>query len=76
MKIVMKFGGTSIADGKKICHVAELLKTYCEEGNQIVVVTSALGGGTHRLLENALLVLTKGKFRWSRVKNRAHKQTP
>ena len=61
MKIVMKFGGTSIADGKKIRHVAELLKTYYEEGNQIVVVTSALGGVTDRLLENALLASTKGK---------------
>ena len=46
MKIVMKFGGTSIGDGKKIRHVAQLLKSYHEEGNQIVVVTSALGGVT------------------------------
>lgn len=41
MKIVMKFGGTSVGgDGKKIRHVAHLLKKYNEEGNQIVVVTS------------------------------------
>jgi aspartate kinase len=61
MKIVMKFGGTSVANGKKIRHVAELLKKYYEEGNQIVVVTSALGGVTDRLLENAVLASTKGK---------------
>lgn len=61
MKIVMKFGGTSVGDGKKIRHVAQLLKGYREEGNQIVVVTSALGGVTDELLENALLASTKGK---------------
>jgi len=33
MKIVMKFGGTSVGDGKKIRHVAQLLKKYHEEGN-------------------------------------------
>ena len=62
MKIVMKFGGTSIGDGKKIRHVAQLLKRYHEEGNQIVVVTSALGGVTDGLLENALFASTKGKI--------------
>ncbi|HWR25477.1 MAG TPA: aspartate kinase [Methanosarcina sp.] len=61
MKIVMKFGGTSVGDGKKIRHVAELLKKYHEEGNQIVVVTSALSGVTDRLLENAIFASTKGK---------------
>ncbi|AKB49391.1 Aspartokinase [Methanosarcina barkeri str. Wiesmoor] len=61
MKIVMKFGGTSVGDGKKIRHVAQLLKRYREEGNQIVVVTSALGGVTDELLENALFASTKGK---------------
>lgn len=62
MKIVMKFGGTSVGDGKKIRHVAQLLKRYHEEGNQIVVVTSALGGVTDRLLENARFSSTKGKI--------------
>jgi aspartate kinase len=58
MKIVMKFGGTSVGDGNKISHVAQLLKKYHTEGNQ---VTSALGGVTDRLLENARLASTKGK---------------
>ena len=40
MKIVMKFGGTSVGNGEKIRHVAQILKKYHEEGNQIVVVTS------------------------------------
>jgi len=57
----MKFGGTSVGDGKKIRHVAQLLKKYYEEGNQIVVVTSALGGVTDMLMENANFASTKGK---------------
>ncbi len=57
----MKFGGTSVGDGEKIRHVAQLLKKYYEEGNQIVVVTSALGGVTDMLMENANFASTKGK---------------
>ncbi len=61
MRLVMKFGGTSVGDGKKIRHVAQLLKKYYEEGNQIVVVTSALGRVTDMLMENANFASTKGK---------------
>lgn len=57
----MKFGGTSIADGEKIRHVAELLKSYHESGNEIAAVTSALGGVTDGLLENAIEASKKGK---------------
>ncbi|MCL2550318.1 MAG: aspartate kinase [Methanimicrococcus sp.] len=53
MKIVMKFGGTSVGDGKKICHVAELVKRYFDKGDQVVLVTSALAGVTDELLEIA-----------------------
>ncbi|MDV0445249.1 Bifunctional aspartokinase/homoserine dehydrogenase 1 [Methanimicrococcus sp. At1] len=51
MKIVMKFGGTSVGDGKKIRHVAELAKSYYDKGDQVVLVTSALAGVTDRLLD-------------------------
>ncbi|MCD4704176.1 MAG: aspartate kinase [Methanosarcinaceae archaeon] len=61
MRYIMKFGGTSIADGKKIRHVAKLLKDYHEEGNQIVAVTSALGGVTDGLFNNAIEASRKGK---------------
>ncbi|MDD3041358.1 MAG: aspartate kinase [Methanosarcinaceae archaeon] len=61
MRLVMKFGGSSVGDGNKIRHVAGLLKEYYEKGNQIVAVTSALGGLTDMLMENAHLATTKGK---------------
>ncbi|MBP2030081.1 aspartate kinase [Methanohalophilus levihalophilus] len=57
----MKFGGTSIADGKKIRHVASLLNDYKKEGHEVVAVTSALGGVTDGLLENAMEASRKGK---------------
>lgn len=66
MKLVMKFGGTSVGDGKKLRHVAELVKSYKDSGNQIVVVTSALGGVTDALLDAAHEASNNGKV--SRVK--------
>ncbi len=66
MRYVMKFGGTSIADGKKIRHVAQLLKSYRDEGHEVVAITSALGGVTDGLLSNATEASRKGKV--SRIK--------
>jgi aspartate kinase len=53
MKLVMKFGGTSIGNGKKIRQVAELVKEYKEKGDDIIVVTSALEGVTDAILHAA-----------------------
>jgi len=66
MRYVMKFGGTSIENGEKIRHVAELLKDYREQGHEIVAVTSALGGVTDGLMEIGIDASHKGKV--SRVK--------
>ena len=61
MRLVMKFGGTSVGDGIRIRHVAELAKKYREEGNEIVLVTSALSGVTDALLKNAKDASETGK---------------
>jgi aspartate kinase len=61
MKLVMKFGGTSVGDGKKLNHVAELVKSYHDRGDQIVVVTSALGGVTDAILKIADEASREGK---------------
>jgi aspartate kinase len=61
MRIVMKFGGTSVANGEKIRHVAELLKKYHNEGNELIAVTSALSGVTDGLLTVANEVSKSGK---------------
>ncbi len=57
----MKFGGTSVENGEKIRHVAELVRQYYIDGNELVAVTSALGGVTDGLLSTAKEVSKNGK---------------
>ncbi len=51
--IVQKYGGSSVADVKKIKRVARRIKKTVKEGNRVVVVVSAPGDTTDRLLESA-----------------------
>jgi aspartate kinase len=50
-RIVMKFGGTSMAGIERIRHVADLVKREAEAGNQVAVVVSAMAGETDRLVQ-------------------------
>ena len=50
-RIVMKFGGTSMAGIERIRHVASLVKREVENGNQVAVVVSAMAGETDRLIQ-------------------------
>jgi aspartate kinase len=50
-RIVMKFGGTSMAGIERIRHVAGLVKRAAEDGDQILVVVSAMAGETDRLVQ-------------------------
>ena len=50
-RIVMKFGGTSMAGIERIRHVAGLVKREAESGNQVAVVVSAMAGETDRLVQ-------------------------
>ena len=43
-RIVMKFGGTSVADVEKIKNVARRVKAEVDAGNQVAVVVSAMSG--------------------------------
>lgn len=53
--IVMKFGGTSVADGECIRGAASLVRDWMDahDGHPPVVVVSALGGVTNSLIEAA-----------------------
>ena len=51
--IVQKFGGTSVADPDKIKAVARRVMDLSKQGNQMVVVLSAMAGETNRLVELA-----------------------
>jgi aspartate kinase len=50
-RIVMKFGGTSMAGIERIRHVAGLVKREAEDGDQVLVVVSAMAGETDRLVQ-------------------------
>ncbi|WP_315601653.1 aspartate kinase [Treponema socranskii] len=49
--IVMKFGGSSVANAERIRHVASIIKAY--QKNRPVIVLSAMGDTTDHLLEAA-----------------------
>ncbi len=49
-RIVMKFGGTSMAGTERIRSVAARVKREVESGNQVAVVVSAMAGETDRLV--------------------------
>jgi len=53
MLVVQKFGGTSVGDLDRIQNVANIVKKYADEGNQVVVVVSAMAGETNKLLDFA-----------------------
>jgi len=48
--LVKKFGGTSVGTVERIKHVARLLATAKQSGDDIVVVLSAMSGETNRLV--------------------------
>ena len=49
-RIVMKFGGTSVANLERIRTVAMRVKAEVDAGNQVAVVVSAMAGETDRLV--------------------------
>ncbi len=49
-RIVMKFGGTSVADIDRIRNVARRVKREVEAGNEVAVVVSAMSGVTNQLV--------------------------
>jgi aspartate kinase len=52
-KIVMKFGGTSVATGENIRRVATLVANSVKQGSGVIVVVSAFDGTTDELSEAA-----------------------
>ena len=61
--IVMKFGGSSVADNERLKLVAEKIINMYEKGNKIVVVVSAQGKTTDRLINEAYELSTNPEDR-------------
>ena len=55
-KLAMKFGGTSVGTIEKIKKVANIIKKRFNEGNEIIVIVSAMAGITNELNKQAKLV--------------------
>jgi len=51
--IVQKYGGTSVGSIERIQHVAQKVINHANQGNQVVVVVSAMSGETNRLISLA-----------------------
>ncbi len=49
-RIVMKFGGTSVADLDRIRNVARRVKAEADQGHEVAVVVSAMAGVTNQLV--------------------------
>ena len=52
-RIVQKYGGTSVGDVDRIKNVANRIKAFRDEGNELVVVVSARSGVTNELIARA-----------------------
>jgi len=51
-RIVIKFGGTSVADIERIKSVALRVKAEADAGNEVAVVVSAMAGVTNQLIDH------------------------
>ncbi|MEX0644489.1 MAG: aspartate kinase, partial [Parvularculaceae bacterium] len=49
-RIVMKFGGTSVADLARIRNVARFVRREVDDGHSVIVVVSAMAGETNKLV--------------------------
>jgi aspartate kinase len=52
MRVVSKFGGTSLGSGARINRAADSITAAVEEGHEVAVVASAMGNTTDRLLDD------------------------
>jgi aspartate kinase len=49
--VVLKFGGTSVADVPQIKKISYKIKSEVDEGNKVIVIVSAMSGVTNNLIE-------------------------
>ena len=55
-RLILKFGGTSVGTIEKIKKVANIIKKRFSEGNEIIVVVSAMSGVTNELKAKSELI--------------------
>jgi len=52
-RIVIKFGGTSVGSIENIVNAAKIVQKRHQEGNQVIVVVSAMAGATNDLIKKS-----------------------
>ena len=67
-RLVLKFGGTSVGNIKKIQNVAKIIKKEFDAGNEIIAVVSAMSGKTNELLKHSENAPTPGSTSRSALK--------
>lgn len=55
--IVQKFGGSSVADAEKLLHIAHITKAAYDAGHDVIVVVSAQGDTTNRLIDKSKRII-------------------
>ena len=63
MRIVQKYGGTSLADPEKVKAAAKRVTDLARQGNQVIVVVSAQGDTTDEMIARAAQVNKRGSSR-------------
>ena len=58
-RLALKFGGTSVGTIEKIKEVANIIKKRHGEGNEIIVIVSAMSGATNDLHKKSNLINCK-----------------
>jgi len=52
MRVVVKFGGTSLGNGARVTRAADSIAAAIEQGHEVAVVASAMGNTTDELLDD------------------------
>ena len=52
MRVVVKFGGTSLGNGERVTRAADSIAAAVEAGHEVAVVASAMGNTTDELLDD------------------------
>lgn len=60
--ITMKFGGTSVGSAEAISNVVEIVQDSQQQGNQVIVVVSAMSGVTDALLKSVRLAASGDRW--------------
>ena len=55
-RLVLKFGGTSVGTIEKIKKIANIIKKRHSEGNELIVIVSAMSGVTDELHKKSNLI--------------------